>query len=1444
MAQQINPIGAENLINPIDDSFLADNPDLPPDWAVPHLPSGDFTTQLPPVTPPKTPGMGAQIWNTLTEPNTTIFSRGAQKLNQALGIGEGYKGANEDPRSAFGAGALESAGHYADSLTSLLGGATALAGAGEGAAIEALASNPEVLQLARYLQMARRGLSVPFAVHGGATALDSDKSLGERLFGAAEMAGGAAGALHAPMVSPLFQGEIPGGARNVTSAPPEPPPELGTGQQLLPPRRFNLADTPPSAFAPRPPVPPTGPFVSGGMGVAEPHTYPIDFGQSSPENIRLNAGVANAVNQGRAPTVLEHGATPNPSEVVQVPPEIAAQYGTGLGQPKYQINQPEGYFGNRPRGPSLFSTPKTEPQPEITPITDDLVTPQEMRVPGTMSEQSGLPNLAMGGAEPEVLDALGTSLYARDPEITSARELTQNAVDEHLISSQSAPVRAAIIHKTTIPQTQGEEGKSFIIRDYGRGMTPDQLYTKFSNLGQSGKDAEEGARGGFGFAKASPFLGGRYMEVTSVVDENGQKVTYHFRGTPEEFKAQQTGVEMNRDVVDSKTPTGTSVQVWYGNKARVYALDSTLRNLWKGSSSNPSPLRIANIYDESNYSPDEMHDYLINQNNRTFYSDLVETPEPPPEQGRISVPGADVAFHYDPAKSGEHAATQLYLQNKGLYQATTDVSYGQSVPNVPPSMMVNIIATVKERTANYPFSLNREQIADHVTDAIHKWVDENIASGAKREAVERIQRMYDGITTLPNTDISYLDSGGKLTPEEIKMFRDSPEFQRGLESLNVSFRILLQAADKIGWESSLSSGPIGNWKPSDRLKKFGLIFQEPEGRDRVFGIHIPRPDDPKNSAILINLFEHLKDVQDQVYPNQQLASSLFSTLAHEIAHIPGGAHGTDFSYRDATLRSELGARQTIDILDALMQGFGDVNDRERINPALQNLLQVYNESRTRSGSGSNDLLSTGVYSKRPSSFSGGKGKNDQGVGQNPTGSKFVGSGKSEGIRKSQFSPKESLRPEKPEQVNVLDKIWLSPRSLKIQGDISYALRQGKPFIAEPSFWKGVNAMRKVATDEQVYHNIDENVVKGNKWYELGQQVGLYLPDLEATGKRPEGIPKVNWVEKVPVAGKLYFKPTNRMNTMFLRVLRQEQFSSMMDAAEDMDMDLKEAAKGFAYDVNTLTGQASLDFEGPTFKVGGKEYAPFTVKGEKAARFANYLFFAARFAASRLKTYGLYGKAILPLPDEWIGMNPIERQTILKSLFAVTSLALAYKSLAGATGNKQETDPTSSDFLKTKVGDTRYETLMGLQKYIVFASRLMSGHEKSSTTGEKYVLGSKYGYQDLTDVIIRFAQNMSSPWISKGMEMGRALHGPLWKGSTYSNASSYGKPFKLGLGGTKRDSMFERVARTPFENQILNTFTPMIAQDTYEVLNSNPKWINLVLGPVGSFVGEGVQTYEK
>jgi hypothetical protein len=1203
---------------------------------------------------------------------------------------------------------------------------------------------------------------------------------GNVLSAAAMMAGGHALSSRLTPESPLFTGDI-SDARNVT---PIRPPRLRLGGEV----ESNIIDVPETP-APTPP-PPTG--------------RPSNLTPMSPRDVarELYPGRFNAESDVPVRTVDEAL-----DALHQIVPQ---QHG-----PWQDVDEP-------------FEMPASSSLEDIQ--------AQEMRVPNTRSKQSGLPNLAMGGASPKVLQALGTNMYSGEPEQVVIKELAQNAQDEHGEIGQTKPVRVLFDNEDTIPQTQGEKGKSLQIRDFGRGMTPDQLYTKFSDLGETGKEDLEAARGGFGFAKAAPFLSGRYMSVTSVVNESGKKVAYSFSGTPEEFKNQSQGVGMHRDVVNANTPTGTNVKVYFNEDADMYHAKQYLRNSVIESSNNPSPIEMLTRYgdDQTDY-----QNWINGEDNylKGVHETLNSSP-PLPEQGRISVPGADISFHWDPTQVGEYSDSDLVIQNKGLFQAKQYQGYGGPVPNVPKKIVANIVATVKEGQPGYPFTTNREQISKEVTKGIMNWIKDNVSSGAKKEAIARLQRLYDNISPLGSSEhnLDYFDDGARFTPDEIKILQQSPAFNRAMQGIQVAHKILLHTADQLNWQWQGSFGgptaPAG-WKPSDRLKKFGILFQAPGADSTLLGIHIPRADDISNSAILINFFEHVADAlnQNPDYSNSELASSLFTTMAHEIAHIPGGGHDVGHSYRDAKLHSKIGTHQTVAILEALMDSFGDPQNGEQLSPELQNLLSVYESSRQRTSSLPNDLLKTGINSQRPSAFgqraSGGVGGSNTGQ----TGPQFVGSGFSKGAK-----------PKPPEEVNVLEKIMLSSRAAKIQGDISYALRQAKPFVFSSSYWKGVNAMRQMAkNDINVYNALDNKLIFNDPWYKLGQQVGLYLPDLE--DNRPENIGKIKFLENLPVIGKSYFQRTNMMNVMMLRVVRQKEFSQLMDAARDMNLDLNDAAKRFAYDVNTQSGQADLNFKSPRFTFRGKEYNA-DIKAEGGRQWANYLMFAPSFAASRLKMLAMYGKALAPLPDSWVGMNKIQRTSILRNLFALTSLAIGYKILAGRAGNEQEESPVSSDFLKTKVGDTRFETLVGMQKYIVLAARLLTGKEKSSSTGETYTLGGKFGYQDIPDVLYRFAENMANPYISKGLQVARSLHGPLYDPQTWSEAKSYGKPFKLGLGGEEGDPMWQRIARTPFENELMNLYTPMFAQDTYDVLKSNPNWANLVLGPVGSLLGEGVQTYES
>lgn len=105
-----------------------------------------------------------------------------------------------------------------------------------------------------------------------------------------------------------------------------------------------------------------------------------------------------------------------------------------------------------------------------------------------------------------------------------------------------------------------------------------------------------------------------------------------------------------------------------------------------------------------------------------------------------------------------------------------------------------------------------------------------------------------------------------------------------------------------------------------------------------------------------------------------------------------------------------------------------------------------------------------------------------------------------------------------------------------------------------------------------------------------------------------------------------------------------------------------------------------------------------------------------------------------------------------SLAAVMGTVLT---LAAAAGAEVETDARSSDFLKIKVGDTRYDVLGGLQQNIVAAHRMLVGEKKSSQTGKVTKLRGEdkpYGGSTPFDVLFDLIENKESPLLATGSRL--------------------------------------------------------------------------------------------
>ena len=699
-------------------------------------------------------------------------------------------------------------------------------------------------------------------------------------------------------------------------------------------------------------------------------------------------------------------------------------------------------------------------------------TPQEMRVPGVREGKGGLENVALGGADPRVWDVVGSSLYARKRPVTTVKELLQNAWDEHKEIGVKEPVRVLIDNAANSP-IGGQTGRSITVRDRGRGLAPENIYTYLTNLGSTGKAGVESAAGGFGFAKAAPFTGGKFTRVRSVVDmPDGTRMMYTFEGRPSELKNQARGVPLNAIQVSKKIPTGLEVYTFYdADIPGFYNTANWAKNMAQRSPSVETPTKIADAYganakearawlDESPENPITEYNYLANNNVKEY------SPAPVPTlMDTIKTPGADVNIHYDIPPGSEASEAELHLTNKGMYQGSQTYNYGGITPNVPRSIVADIIATVEEGHESYPFSANREQLNDDITGAIKKWADDNIITGVTQKRIAAIQGMYDNIGPLHPisraTRLDYLDEGNLLTPDELDAIVNHPKMVRGLQTLESIHKRMLEVADTLGWTPQTYGA---KWtKPSERLKKFGLLFKASDAKGTVMGIHVPRPDDMENSAILFNLMEHLNEATTHETPIDKLTAEIVVTLAHEQAHIPGGGHDKGHSYRDADLRTAFGAKNTVNWLNELEGAFGD--GKGGISQEISDLLQIYNGSRQRKTSGPDALLATGITSTRQ--------PNTQGRTSGDTGSTGRGEAQSkplemwESIKGKTGWGQGATKGGKqdPNETNWLREALAVPSAATTTGDFSAPGRQGLSMILTPQFWKAGAAMFKGISPE-------------------------------------------------------------------------------------------------------------------------------------------------------------------------------------------------------------------------------------------------------------------------------------------------------------------------------------------------------------------------------------------
>lgn len=1086
----------------------------------------------------------------------------------------------------------------------------------------------------------------------------------------------------------------------------------------------------------------------------------------------------------------------------------------------------------------------------------------EMRVPKTK-------NIAMGGADPEVLDVLGTALYAKGGPSTVVKELFQNAADERKLSGTNEPIKIAFRYSPSHPQT-GVRSNSVVVKDYGRGMTANDLYTIFSDVGKSGKRGESGASGGFGFAKAAPFLGGNYMRVESITIENGQTVRHTFEGNPQQFKNQKVGVPVNTEIVPDNTPTGFKVETFFPENQSLYDADKLLKHTVENS---PGLTGIQTYNDY--HSTDEYLNKFLKGEPDKYDADYIENLQGkniPAQVDTISLPEADIDIHYE-LDNLERRNAKLVLLNNGLYALNKNVYFGQhDVPHVPGRIIANIRSKIAEGKEGYPFTANREAVSEKLSDAISEWITENITKGAEKRRISELQEVFDGLTPRYGNKFVILDSGSRYTPQE-------------LFNLNAS-SAMNTISDTMG-KMLEELGQMFVFEALGTTEKYGFnIVEHTKG-----GINIPSPKDGGKFAVLINpLGAAILHADSPLNAAQRIVHTILHEFTHNLARSEGGEYTWKLSqvYSRFDLEKQLHARNKI--LNSIIGPDGNYA------PEFQKLLQEYTTSRGRSET-TPDLLgreaeSSYIAQQGPKGTSGGSGPDGTGttVGQTilvrsntltpqilkqlrEGGFEFVemtGDGKFRFRQTGQGGPQPILETEignsQPTRARAAAggniggnaipptnntggtggnipppsggqtsggrrrhpfvEAYNLPRGLMASIDFSAPLRQGLPLIHKKEFWTSLDDMFRAFGSEAAYEQIQNEIKqrplfrsrqgpRGRVLPSFAEQAGLKLTDLTDLSSREENIMST-WAEKVPGVRR-----SNRAYTVFLNKLRADTFESLVRNGSVFGADAQvniPLARSLADFVNTSTGRGHLS------------------KLESSAVVLNSFLFSPRLMASRLRMLD---------PRRYIFGDPFVRREALKSLFAVAAVGNTVGQLISMSGGEVNNDPNSADFGKARIGDTRIDPWGGFQQYIVAANRLLrpgfagvgeptqsgavpldlatgmaaKGGQSitSSRSGKEYDLWNQKGPYDPThmDAVLRFTRGKIHPVLGFAWSL-----------------------FNRRKEMSGKDMNFSTV--NPMENSISQRFIPIIMQDIYELAQTDPYLLPLA---VPASFGMGIQSYD-
>lgn len=379
----------------------------------------------------------------------------------------------------------------------------------------------------------------------------------------------------------------------------------------------------------------------------------------------------------------------------------------------------------------------------------------------------------------------------------------------------------------------------------------------------------------------------------------------------------------------------------------------------------------------------------------------------------------------------------------------------------------------------------------------------------------------------------------------------------------------------------------------------------------------------------------------------------------------------------------------------------------------------------------------------------------------------------------------------------------APKTLLSMGDLSALLRQGGyGYVTHPVLSTRAAQDMLRSFSERGFANVEAEI-KSHPQFEEAKQNGVEFTGIDKLdprlSKREEGYLGSGFIDAIS-KGKLNplrytVKPlkdvSERTFVSFLDSQRMRIYAQQASAIRSMrgltDAQVKEALKAQAKLVNMATGRGSLGKR-------GNEFMPAL----------NIAMFSPRLLASRIQ---LLNKMFNPVA--WANTPKGARKLMMIDNAKFLGFTLFTLGLARAAGAAVNLDPDDSEFLKIKVGNTRYDTLTGLQQPMRFFLRMV-GYGGGQVGGAMRG-GETYSGDPASDILLDFTRSKTSPEV-----------GYLWDAIEGKNR----------LTGKKFDAKMDA----------LRLAIPLPAQDFQEAIKTDGVARGFVEA-MPSLVGIGSQTYQ-